>query len=559
MSSSPVADPPASKQSPITKDVLQHTAARIGVRISPAKEEGFKDMLASAREAMEQVLAMDDYYPLTDIDRYPRTDITSVSPEDNAYNAWATKATVKTTDKEEATNGSLAGKRIVLKDNICLAGVPCHFGTDVFTDWVPKTDATVVTRVLSAGGKITGKATCESFSAFGISNTSVLGPVGNPYDKTRSAGGSSSGCGVLIALGEADLAIGGDQGGSIRLPASHVGIVGLKPTFGLVPYTGIVSNEVSLDHTGPMSPDVLSNALLLRAIAGTDGIDDRQIAGTPSRAHVPDYPALLAAARTRGALLQVGLPSDATGTEPGQTRVRKMRIGILKEGGMCQAADPRVTDCVAGAAKKFEKLGAEVVEVSVPGHLGAALIGRVHRFSQANNMLGRASGMRQLYLTDFMEKVLPWDQEKFDKLFPNSANILINGVYADEHYPQIHGKTHNLFRKLRTEYDGVLDDVDIIVMPTTPWVPKVMQPRDASLLDHYKDYNGLTWNTLPFNNTGHPALSIPCGMLSPPEGPDDLRLPIGMQLVGRFWEELTMYKAALAWSDAYNWKECMTS
>lgn len=283
--------------------------------------------------------------------------------------------------------------------------------------------------------------------------------MGNPYDKTRSAGGSSSGCGVLIALGEADLAIGGDQGGSIRLvsvpillttrphllaftqPASHVGIVGLKPTFGLVPYTGIVSNEVSLDHTGPMSPDVLSNALLLRAIAGTDGIDDRQIAGTPSRAHVPDYPALLAAARTRGALLQVGLPSDATGTEPGQTRVRKMRIGILKEGGMCQAADPRVTDCVAGAAKKFEKLGAEVVEVSVPGHLGAALIGRVHRyvygccqslsmeaesdaelayfrFSQANNMLGRASGMRQLYLTDFMEKVLPWDQEKFDKVLP---------------------------------------------------------------------------------------------------------------------------------------------
>lgn len=204
-----------------------------------------------------------------------------------------------------------------------------------------------------------------------------------------------------------------------------------------MPYTGIVSNEVSLDHTGPMSPDILSNALLLRAIAGRDGIDDRQIAGTPSRAHVPDYPALLAATRTRGALLQVGLPSDATGTEPGQTR--KMRIGILKEGGMCQAADPRVTECVASAAKKFEELGAEVVDVSVPGHLGASLIGRVQRcvlwsappsgmdarrgtdqgtcrFSQANNLLGRASGTRQLYLTDFIEKVLPWNQEKFDKV-----------------------------------------------------------------------------------------------------------------------------------------------
>lgn len=227
-----------------------------------------------------------------------------------------------------------------------------------------------------------------------------------------------------------------------------------------MPYTGIVSNEVSLDHTGPMSPDVLSNALLLRAIAGTDGIDDRQIAGTPSRAHVPDYPAFLAAARTRRALLQVGLPSDATGTEPGQTR--RMRIGILKEGGMCQAADPRVTECVANAAKKFEELGAEVVEVSVPGHLGASLIGRVQRyvlgsgfaidaegtdqatcrFSQANNLLGRASGTRQLYLTDFIEKVLPWNQEKFDKV-PRPPVGLHRGTYiSDPALPQLREHPH---------------------------------------------------------------------------------------------------------------------
>jgi len=376
--------------------------------------------------------------------------------------------------------------------------------------------------------------------------------VGNPYDKTRSAGGSSSGSGVLIATGEADLAIGGDQGGSIRLPAAHVGIVGLKPTFGLVPYTGIVSNEVSLDHTGPMSPDVLSNALLLRAIAGVDGIDDRQIAGTPFRNQVPDYPALLTAARNAHSLLEVPIPAVETGAEPGQTR--KLRVGILKEGVTVQYMDPRVARCVEEAAQKFKDLGAEVLEVSVPMHVQASLIGRAQRFSQANNMLGRANGTRQLYLTDFVEKVLPWTQEKFDKLFANSANILINGLYADEHFPQLHGKTHNLFRKLRLEYDAILNDVDVLVMPTTPWVAKVMQPREASLRDHYKDYNGLTYNTLPFNNTGHPALSIPCGMLPPPEGPETLTLPVGMQLVGKFWDELTLYKAALAWSDAFDWK-----
>lgn len=156
-----------------------------------------------------------------------------------------------------------------------------------------------------------------------------------------------------------------------------MGIVGLKPTFGLVPYTGIVSNEISHDHTGPMSPDVLSNALLLRTIAGVDGIDDRQIAGTPFPGQVPDYPTLLTAARSARSLLSVGLPSSATGWEPGATR--PMRIGILKEGMEIEYMDQRVRECVAAAARKFEELGAEVVEVSVPGHIQASLIGRVQR------------------------------------------------------------------------------------------------------------------------------------------------------------------------------------
>lgn len=156
-----------------------------------------------------------------------------------------------------------------------------------------------------------------------------------------------------------------------------MGIVGLKPTFGLVPYTGIVSNEISHDHTGPMSPDVLSNAALLRAIAGVDGIDGRQIAGTPFHDKVPDYPTLLAHAQHAQALLFVGQAANTTSAEPGATR--KMRIGILKESGMVQYMDPRVFACVGVAARKFEDLGAEVTEISVPGHIQASLVGRVQR------------------------------------------------------------------------------------------------------------------------------------------------------------------------------------
>ncbi|KAI0342635.1 amidase signature enzyme [Trametopsis cervina] len=530
---------------PITKDILQDLARRIGVKVPERVEDDHAALLSSTRDAIIKVAEMEDFVPEADLDTFPRTDISRPAPEDNPYNAWATKATVR-----GLSGGILFGKTLVLKDNICLAGVPCEFGTQVFSDWVPTTDATVVKRALDAGITIVGKATCENFCAYGVSNTAAHGPVGNPYDSTRSSGGSSSGCGVLVAIGKVDMAIGGDQGGSIRIPASHVGIVGLKPTFGLVPYTGIISSETSVDHAGPMTRDVMTNAELLGVIAGVDGLDDRQIAGTPFPSQVPAYSQLLSAARSARALLSVA----ETGTSPAPGEPRKLRVGILLEGHTFQEMDPRVANLVRGAAQKFADLGAEVTEISVPGHSQGALLGRVHRLTQYNNLLGRASGTRQIYQNDLMQKILPWTQEKFDKLWFVSAGLLLQGQYADEHLPYLHGKTHNLIRKLRYDYDAAFTKVDVLIMPTLPWVAKVLLPQDAPPLAHFNDSVGLNTNTAPFNLTGHPALSLPCGMLPPPEGPDHLRLPVGLQLVGRYHDELTLYKAALAWSDAYDWE-----
>lgn len=149
----------------------------------------------------------------------------------------------------------------------------------------------------------------------------------------------------------------------------------MKPTFGLVPYTGIISSETSIDHTGPMTRDVLTNAELLQVIAGVDGMDDRQLAGTPFPGQVPDYPALLTAARSAKALLSTG--GSNTSALLGDTR--KLRVGILKEGETMQVMDPRVAACVRAAGKRLEELGAEVVEVSVPGHSQAPIIGRAYR------------------------------------------------------------------------------------------------------------------------------------------------------------------------------------
>ena len=180
------------------------------------------------------------------------------------------------TSVKGASKGPLKGKTVALKDNVMLAGVPMMNGAATLEGYVPDLDATIVTRILDAGGEIVGKAHCEAFCLSGGSHTNASGPVHNPHKMGYSAGGSSSGSAALVVAGEVDMAIGGDQGGSIRIPASYCGIVGLKPTHGLVPYTGVMPIEIFIDHTGPMTANVADNALMLETLAGPDGYDPRQ-------------------------------------------------------------------------------------------------------------------------------------------------------------------------------------------------------------------------------------------------------------------------------------------
>ena len=202
-----------------------------------------------------------------------------------------------------APAGKLAGKTVVLKDNVCLAGVPMMNGASTLEGYMPDIDATIVTRILDAGGTIVGKAHCEYFCFSGGSHTNASGPVHNPRKMGYSAGGSSSGSAALLGAGEVDMAIGGDQGGSIRIPAAYCGVYGMKPTHGLVPYTGIMPIEITLDHTGPMTRNVADNALLLEVLAGEDGLDPRQYA-----------------------------PKVAPYTKSLDGGVKDLKIGVVKEG-----------------------------------------------------------------------------------------------------------------------------------------------------------------------------------------------------------------------------------
>ncbi|KAI5481704.1 hypothetical protein MNV49_002930 [Pseudohyphozyma bogoriensis] len=401
----------------------------------------------------------------------------------------------------------------------------------MFDDWVPNTDATVVTRVLEAGATILGKGVCENMCLWGSSYSAATGPIDNFYAPGYSAGGSSSGTAVLVARGDVDFGIGGDQGGSIRMPASANGIVGLKPTHGLVPYTAIAPLESIIDHTGPMTKTVLENALLLRVLAGSDGIDDRQQSGCPSPSNVPDYSTLA------------------------QTGVKGLKVGIISETLDVVTSDPRVSELVVRAAKEFEGLGATVEDVNAPMHLVAPELWMViERINGTNGFMGKTGGRRGMYLNDLTDKLAPFTQEKLDKAWPSVTNTIVNGVYAMEHLPpSLYGKAVNLVRKLKDEYDALLETYDVLICPTLPWVPKKFPENPTSPLAHMGPTAGMTFNTNPFNLSGHPALSLPVGFLSPPDD-TSVKIPIGMQIIGKWYDEATVYKFAYAWESSHDWK-----
>ena len=389
----------------------------------------------------------------------------------------------------------------------------------------------LVTRILEAGGTIMGKAVCENMSLCASSFSAATGPVENPYAVGYTTGGSSSGCGYLVGAEKVDAGIGGDQGGSIRFPASYCGIVGMKPTWGLVPWTGVATHDPVHDTAGPMTKTVALNAKVLQVIAGRDDIDDRQYAA-PLPAQLPDYSASLG----KG--------------------VKGLKVGILKEGFDFAVIDPRVKAKVLEAAERFKSLGAEVKEVSVPLHTLAGHIVNcaLRPTASQQGYLGKACGRRALYMTDLAEKLTPMDQTKFDKMFSTSKFSLISGLYVWKNHPTLYGKAMNLYRRLRDEYDAVLKDVDVLITPTNPYVANKHAAPNAGPLEQMNKSRGVAVNTVCFNASGHPAMSLPVGFL-PAEDDETIKLPVGMQIVGGMFQEEMIYRVGAAWEGAFDWKE----
>src|SRR6266446_4002599 len=379
---------------------MREVASRCGLSLSSADAESFRQLFTGYVEAYNAVDAMPDEVPAV---RYPRTPGYRPGPEENRHNAWYRKTSVK-----GAPSGKLKGKRVAVKDNIMLAGVPMMNGASTLEGYVPDFDATVVSRILDEGGEIIGKTHCEYFCLSGGSHTNATGPVHNPHRMGYSAGGSSSGSAVVVALGEADMAMGGDQGGSIRLPASFSGICGMKPTWGLVPYTGIMPIEIFVDHTGPMTRSVADNALLLEVIAGDDGYDPRIKAP------------------------QVRPYSQALGRG-----AKDLKIAIVKEGFGHPTSERAVDEKVRASAKRLASLGARVEEVSIPMHLAGAAIWTpigIEGLTQTM-MYGDGFGVSRddLYATGLMDFHRGWRQ-RANELSETTKLFLMLGTYVRENY-----------------------------------------------------------------------------------------------------------------------------
>ena len=491
---------------------LRQAATALGMKPRDDYLRAVDEIVGPLAQAYAALDAMPDEVPAV---KYPREGGYRPPQAENRYGAWYVKTAIK-----GRPAGPLAGRRIALKDNICLAGVPMMIGADILDGYAPEIDATIVERILDAGGEIAGKAVCEYYCVSGGSHTSSTGPVQNPRKAGYSAGGSSSGSAALVAAGEVDMAIGGDQAGSIRIPASFCGIVGVKPTFGLVPYTGIAPLEMTLDTCGPMTVNVRDNALLLEVIAGPDGIDSRQRG--------------VAAARYTEAL---------------DRGVEGLRIAVLREGFGHPNSEPDVDERVRAAARCLAGLGAVVEEVSIPEHLQGFPVWAAIRGDAACVTLLETNGAginhEGLFVTTLIDKAMAWRARADD--FADTLKIasIFSKYTLDRYGGRYYAKAQNIRRRLRAAYDRALASYDLLLLPTTPMKAAPIPKPDAPPQEITRRSWEATRNTCPFNVTGHPVISLPCGMT-------DGR-PIGMMLVGPHYGESTIYRAAAAFERSGDW------
>lgn len=489
---------------PPTIQELETVADRLGFDFDERELEIFRDRIDAALGAYETLMSYDRVIPSAQRPTQKRRlDVSSTGDpptESDQLNAWIVRCSI-----DGVRDGPLADWDVGIKDNIAVAGIEMTCGSDLMRGYVPDIDATIVGRILDAGGRIVGKTNMDdmAFSARGA--PSAFGSIRNPNDREYLAGGSSGGSAVAVATGDVDVAIGSDQGGSIRVPAAHCGVVGHKPTHGLIPYTGGIGLESSIDHAGPLARDVPTVAKTLSVLAGEDPVDPRQ----PRDVHVEKY-------------------EDRV-----DDGVDDLSIGVLQEGFEYDWAHDKVVEQVLAGIDGLEESGATLEEVSVPMHADGL---DIHYACLAEGLLGTvlSGGSGFDYDgwvdTSWVEAFGKYRRAYEEALPPGITTTLLLGGYLNEfHHARFHAHARNLKLQLTRAYEELFETYDLLALPTVPLLPPKYDPDQDYYADPPADAGIHLSNTCQFNRSGHPAISVPVGTV---EG-----LPVGLMLVGDYFDD----------------------
>lgn len=413
--------------------------------------------------------------------------------------------------------GLLAGIPIGIKDNMCTKGIPTTCASRILKNFVPPYESTVTQKLADAGAVMVGKTNLDEFAMGSSTENSAYQVTANPWDMSRVPGGSSGGSAAAVAAEECTVAIGSDTGGSIRLPASFCGVVGMKPTYGLVSRFGLVAFASSLDQIGPFGRTVEDAAILLGAIAGYDPQDS-----TSLNVEIPDY------------------------TQALKPDLKSMRIGVIKE-TFGEGLDSEVEQAVTKAIEQLKSLGAEIQEISCPRFRYGLPAYYIIAPSEASANLARYDGVKYGFRAPDPENLLDmYARTRASGFGAEVKRRIMVGTYtlSAGYYDAYYLKAQKVRTLIKQDFETAFEQVDVLVCPTVPSTAfKAGEKTDDPLSMYLTDLM-----TITVNLAGLPGLSLPCGF-------DRQGLPIGLQLIGNALREDQLFQVAYAYEQSTDWHQ----
>ncbi len=412
----------------------------------------------------------------------------------------------------------LAGIPFGIKDNMCTKGIPTTCASKILQTFVPPYESTVTQRLWDAGAVVVGKTNLDEFAMGGSTERSAYQITTNPWDLERVPGGSSGGSAAAVAGGQVPVSLGSDTGGSIRQPASFCGVVGLKPTYGLVSRYGLVAFASSLDQIGPLGRSVEDVAIVLKAIAGHDPMDSTS--------------------------LKVNIPNYVDTLKPDLKPRSRLRIGVIQE-TFGEGVDPQVEAAVKAALQTLQDLGAEIHVISCPRFRYGVAAYYVIAPSEASANLARYDGVKYGYRTGQSDNLLNmYTQTRAEGFGPEVKRRIMIGTYtlSAGYYDAYYLKAQKVRTLIKQDFEQAFAKVDLLICPTSPTTAfKIGEKTDDPLSMYLLDLM-----TIPANLAGLPAISLPCGF-------DQQGLPIGVQMIANVLREDLLLNVAYTYEQATEW------